>query len=33
MIIKNIGYMCHRNYIDWQHGENLSGYAERSQSC
>lgn len=31
MIIRNIGYMWHRKYVDWQHGENLTGYAEKGR--
>jgi len=29
MIIKNIGYMWHRKYVDWQKGEDLIGYSEK----
>ena len=28
MIIKNIGYMWHRKYINWQSGSELIGYSE-----
>ncbi len=28
MIIKNIGYMWHRKYIDWQRGGKLIGHSE-----
>jgi hypothetical protein len=28
MIIKNIGYMWHRKYVDWQRGGELLGYSE-----
>jgi hypothetical protein len=31
MIIKNIGYMWHRKYVDWQHDYKLIGYPERGK--
>jgi len=32
MIIKNIGYMWHRKYVDWQQGAELIGHSERDDN-
>lgn len=32
MIIKNVGYMWHRKYVNWQKGNELIGYSENDDT-